>query len=325
MRIDFHQHFFPPSYVDHLSGRQEIPYVRAGRTPKDVFYGPDVSIPVMPAAVDVAKRLEDAERLGIDMEVLSVTLPGVDTLPIAEARDVARHMNHDTARVIADHPGRFAGLGSVPLQDIGAAITEMEYAVKQLRLSGIGIYSNVAGDPYVNKDYFDFFAAAAEMGAILFMHPTSPAMGHVVGTDVTRLTNVAYLADTTLAITNLILTGILERLPNLKIVFAHLGGSFPYTVGRWDHTFKRSPMIDREKLPLLPSEYLRRVYLDVVSMNPGSIRLAQESVGIEHLLFASDYPFIDIEGNLETVEKMGWPDSEKQLVFETNARKLLGI
>src|SRR5581483_8950854 len=316
---------FPRSYVDHLSGRSEPPHVLPGRSERDVWYAPGLSIPLLPASVDPARRLEDADRLGIDLEVLSVTLPGVDTLPLPTARDVARRMNQDTAEVVAAYPGRFAGLGTVPLQDIPAAIAEMEHAVKQLRLSGIGIYSNVAGDPYVKKDYYPFFAAAAELGVVLFMHPTTPAMAHAVGSDPMRLTNVAYLADTTLAITNLILSGILERLPNLKIVFAHLGGAFPYIVGRMDHSFKRSPRINRQELPLLPSEYLRRVYLDVVSLNPGSIRLAQEAVGLEHLLFASDYPFIDIEGNLETVEAMGWSEGDKQLVYETNARKLLGI
>ncbi len=325
MRIDFHSHIFPQSFVDHLSGRKTLPHITEGKMAPDLWYGPNVSIPVLPPSVDAHKRLADADKLGIDLEVLSVTLPGVDTLPVTEARDLARRMNADIAKVVSDFPGRFAGLGSVPLQDVPTAIQEMEFAVKQLGLKGIGIYSNVAGDPYVKQDYHEFFAAAAEMGAVLFMHPTYPAMAHVLGTDGQRLTGVGYLADTTLAIVNLILTGIFERLPNLKIVFAHLGGMFPYIAGRWDHSMGRSALINRGDLPKLPSEYLKQVYLDIVSMSTASITLARERVGIEHLLFASDYPFIDIESNLETIEAMGWSDSDKTKVYETNARSLLGI
>ncbi|HXG36479.1 MAG TPA: amidohydrolase family protein [Dehalococcoidia bacterium] len=323
MRIDFHSHIFPPSFMDHLSGRKEIPRVTPGEKWPLLWYGPEVSVGIYPQASSVERRIEDADKLGIDLEVLSVTLPGVDTLPLSEATMLARRMNDDMARVVSDHPTRFAGLGTVPLQDLPAAISEMEYAVKQLGLKGVAIYSNVAGDPYSRSNYLDFFAAAADLGAVLFMHPTYPAMAHVLGTHGFMHANVGYLADTTLAIANLIYTGVFEKVPGLKIVFAHLGGAAPYLIGRWDHSYGHG--YRPEGLTQAPSQYLKRAYLDTISMNPAAIRLAMELMSTDHLVFGSDYPFIDIESNLETVGSLGLSSQDQAKIFETNARQLLGL
>lgn len=324
MRIDFHAHIFPPSYIEHLAGRHQLPYLTKGGEVEQLWYGPGVWIGVPPASKSVEVHLAEAAAHGIDLEVLSITLPGVDTLPLDEAVLVARRANEEIARMVQDHPGRLVGLATVPLQDVRNAIAELERAVTQLGLKGAAIYSNVAGRGYDSPAFFDFFAAAAHLGAVLFLHPTYPAMAQAAGSDPVAMIAVAFRSDTGLAITQLILSGVLEKFPSLKIVFAHLGGTFPYLAGFIDYSAKR-PGRYGDRLSLSPSDYLRRTYLDTVCRSPAALRLAQELVGLDHLLFATDYPYNDMAGHRQTVEALRLAPEDQLKVFESNARRLLGL
>ena len=209
---------------------------------------------------NVEARLAECDAAGVGVQVLS-------TVPVmfsywAEpdpALELARHLNDHIAGVVAGHPARFVGLGTIPMQSPDLAIRELERCVRELGLSGVEIGSNVNGANLDSPELFPIFEAAAALGAAVFVHPWEMA-----GRD--RMTRywlpwlVGMPAETSLAICSLIFGGVLERLPALRIAFAHGGGAFPATIGRIVRGFEARPDLCAVSNDVSPREYLRRIY-----------------------------------------------------------------
>ncbi len=240
---------------------------------------------------DPAVRLEECERLGVQVQVLS-TVPVMfsywakpkDTL------DLARLLNDHLAGVIRDHPARFAGLGTVPLQDPDLAARELERCVRDLGLHGAQIGTHVNDWNLDQPALFPFFQRAEELGAALFVHPWD-----MLGKE--RLSKywlgwlVGMPAEVSLAICSMIFGGVLERLPNLRIAFAHGGGSFPGTLGRIERGFLGRPDLVAVDNPVNPRAYLGRFYVDSLVHDPDMLRHLLKLVGTERVALGSDYPF----------------------------------
>jgi aminocarboxymuconate-semialdehyde decarboxylase len=204
--------------------------------------------------------------------------------------DLSRMLNDHLASIVTQYPNRFAGLGTVPLQSPDLAIKELERCINELGLRGVEIGSHV-NQWNLNDDHlFPFFEAAATLGAAIFVHPWD-MMGRERMPKYWLPWLVGMPAETSLAICSVIFGGVLERLPTLKIAFAHGGGSFPMSIGRIENAFHARPDLVAVDNPVNPTKYLGRFYLDTLVHHPDVLRFLIGLVGAERLALGSDYPF----------------------------------
>jgi aminocarboxymuconate-semialdehyde decarboxylase len=240
---------------------------------------------------DPQRRLEDCDAAGVTLQVLS-------TVPVMfsywarpeHAHDLARLLNDHIAEVVADFPERFAGLGTLPMQDPDRAIEELERCSGELGLAGVQIGTNVNGQNLDEPHLFPILKRCAELGTAVFVHPWD-----MLGGERTARYWMPWLvampAETAVAICSLIMGGVLERLPDLRIGFAHGGGTFGAVLGRLEHGFRARPDLCATAVSKPPSAYLQRIYVDSLVHDPHALRLLLHHLGSERIALGSDYPF----------------------------------
>ena len=254
---------------------------------------------------DPAARLQDCAKSGVGVQVLS-TVPVLFSygLPAARTLDLSRFLNDHLAAVCRAQPRRFAGLGTLPLQAPDLAVRELERCMGELQLAGVQIGSHVGSWSLSDPALFPVFARAAELGAAVFVHPWDMAGP----TQYWLPWLVGMPAEGALAICAVIFGGVLERLPALRIAFAHGGGAFPGAYGRIEHGFHARPDLVAVDNPYPPSKYLKRIYLDSLVHDRRALELILNLFGADRVAIGSDYPFPlgeDPPGAL--VESMGFP------------------
>ena len=294
LKIDVHTHILPeklPDFRKVPGGERfiQIEHHASGRA--RMMLNGSLFREIEANSWDVETRLAECDAAGVGVQVLS-------TVPVmfsywakpSVALDLARYLNDHIAGIVADHPSRFAGLGTIPMQSPDLAIRELEHCVRELGLSGVEIGSNVNGANLDSPELFPIFEAAAALNAAVFVHPWEMA-----GRD--RMTRywlpwlVGMPAETSLAICSLIFGGVLERLPALRIGFAHGGGAFPATIGRIAHGFDVRPDLCAVVNDVSPREYLERIYLDSLVHDPRMLRYLVDLMGADRIALGSDYPF----------------------------------
>ncbi len=240
---------------------------------------------------DPLVRIAECDAAGIDVQVLS-------TVPVmfnywakpADGLDLCKILNDHLAGVVNEHPMRFAGLGTVPMQDAGFAVQELERCVKELGMPGIQIGTNINGKNLDHDDVFPVFECAQDLGAAVFVHPwdmMSPErmkkywLSWLVGMP----------AETALAICAVIFGGVLDRLPKLRLCFAHGGGAFPGTIGRIEHGFNVRPDLVAVNGAGNPRQYMDRLYFDALVHDESALRHLLALAGPDRLALGSDYPF----------------------------------
>ncbi len=281
-----------------------------------------------PKLMGIEERLKDMDRMGVDIQaVCPAPYHYFYFTPPDEGAALAREVNEGIANLVATHPDRFVGLGSVPLQNPEMAVAELEYAVKKLGLRGVEINTNVNGmnltDPRLGLE--KFFAKANELGTVIFMHP----LGF---TQADRLTNhyfnnvIGNPLDTTIAVSHLIFDGVVARNPKIKFIAAHGGGYIAHYWARMDHAW-RARADCRTVIKRKPSSYLEKFYFDTITFDPEMLRNLIDRYGADHVLLGTDYPYDmgedDPRGLVASVKNL--PEEERRQIEGLNAMRLLKI
>ena len=275
---------------------------------------------------DPQTRLTECDVHGVHVQVLS-TVPvmfcywakGKDT------HDLSQFLNDDMAQKVAINPKRLVGLGTLPMQAPDLAIKELERCVKELGLAGVQIGSHVNEWNLNAPELFDVFQAAENLGAAIFVHPWD-MVGKNQMKDYWLPWLVGMPAETSLAICSMIFGGVLERLPKLRIAFAHGGGGFPASIGRIEHGFQVRPDLVAVDNPHNPRKYLKQIYLDTLVHEAGVLDYIVNLMGHERLALGTDYPFP--LGELEPgklIESMPYSDEIKSRMLAGTALEWLNL
>ncbi len=317
--IDTHTHILADATIKLL--QKEIPKLGLKLTPYDAD---NAAIEVAGVAYrpfprgghDITRRLADMDAAAVDMHVLSVSpqtwLYGQEGAVAAAAAAI---QNDEIARHVKEHPDRFAGIATLPMQAPEAAAAELRRAMTKLGLHGAMIGSNVGGKNLDDPSFEPLWATAAELDAFMMIHP-----GNVAGADRLRAYYLGNLIgnplDTTIAGACLIFGGVMERYPKLNFVMVHGGGFIPYQGGRWVHGWRVRP---EPKLHLKhsPQKYLDRFFYDTITHSKAACEFLVSSVGAHRVFLGSDYPY-----------DMGMPDCVRHVraldIAAADRDKILG-
>lgn len=323
--IDFHNHYYPPAYLEALrAGPTTVKLWTDGEGNPVLGYPGDYNVAVR-GHRDIAYRDEVLEREGVTMQVLSFTTPGTHVEPPARAVALARLVNDAFAAVVQARPARFTALATLPLNDPVASAVELERAVTDLKLRGAMLFSNVNGVALADDRYRPLYETADALGAVLYIHPTHP-VGVEAMTEYWLMPLVGFLFDTTLAAAQLVFSGVVVRHPRIRWVLGHLGGAIPYLAERLDRGYEAFPEC-RAHIQRLPSAYLKEFYYDTVNFDPAALRLALAFAGPRQILAGSDYPHRigSLRAMRQSLERLDLPAADRALVLGGNAARLLGV
>lgn len=233
-----------------------------------------------------------------EMDMTEVGVQVLSTIPVLfnywakpeHGLETSRFFNDHIAQCVDLHPTRFAGLGTVPLQDVDMAIKEMERCVKELKMPGVEIGSNINQKNLGDKEFEPFWQAAEELGCALFVHPWD-MMGEEHITKYWLPWLVGMPAETARAISSMIFSGIFARHPKLRVAFAHGGGSFPFTIGRIEHGFNVRPDLCAIDNNTNPRDYIGNFWIDALTHDDKALQYIVEIIGEDKVCMGSDYPF----------------------------------
>lgn len=328
--IDVHNHLYPKAWMKFLEGRPGSPTLKIKGPHEMIFYykGARLATVTRPGHYDPEPRVKDMEEYGIDVQIVSLTTPSVELVPRAKGIVWARKVNDCLADMCEKYKGRFYAYATLPYQDVKASLKELERAHKDLGAKGITMFSNINGTPIYSPEFLPIYEAAEAYGLPVFIHPAPPITTTAMKRAQMPLPLYGFVLDTTMAVTGLIFQGILERFPGLKIIHAHLGGVFPYLVGRVEDSFKTYSKDYGFSLKESPGEYYKRnVYVDAISFHLPAMKCALEFLGADHILIGTDYahPIGGPERIIGFTKALQLSEEDYEKILWKNAAKLFKL
>lgn len=333
-RIDISAHILPRRYFDAV----------VAAAPAGFYMQKRVS--GIPTLVDLDARFKIMDRFSDYVQVLSLALPPIEAVaPPGKSADLARIANEELAALVAAHPDRFVGaVAGLPLNDVKASLRELDHAVRRLGLRGVQLFTHVNGKPLDSPDLLPVFEAVAALDVPIWLHPARGATPPDYPNEKKSLYEIWHVFgwpfDTTIAMTRLIFSGLLDRFPGLKVITHHLGGTVPFLESRIKNAYDQfgARTADEDYAAVLrtlrkhPHEYYRMFYADTALYgSPPALECGLAFFGSERVLFGSDMPF-DAEGGsryiretLRAIEAMDASPEEKQRMLRGNAVRLLGL
>jgi predicted TIM-barrel fold metal-dependent hydrolase len=327
MRVDIYAHIIPPKIKD-LMFKKDFPLVGVLRS--------------VPTLYDLEARFRIMDRSPDELQVL--TLPGAsvdDLVGPKEAVDLAKRINDEMAEIVYMYPDRFAaGVAVLPMSDIDAALTEIDRAIRELKLRGILLRIPTHGKPVDRAEFMPIYEKMCQYNLPIWFHPErSPKIADYADESESKyliwhLWGLLY--ETTISMTRLVFSGVLEKYPKIKIITHHCGAMVPFFSERIVNNYNRSEMRDKKNftagLTEPPIEYFRRFYNDTaIQGNTPALMCAYHFFGAEHLLFGTDMPFdaqlgdYSTKRTIQAIEQMDIPDADKKKIFEDNARQLVRL
>ena len=328
--IDIHAHILPRHIAELTNGGDWHGYtLRTGDSAGSVLTRQGKDAQVIPKLMFTPEqRLADMDSLGVDVHVLSTwtRLYNYD-LPTSDCLAIARDCNDSLGELVKQWPNRFMGIGTLPMQDVNAAITELERCMTQLGLKGAQINDHVNGSPMGEDEFLPFWKAVEEMGAVILFHQSEGDTVVQYRSNNYHLNNtIGNLADRTVTYASLVYGGVMDKHPDLKICLSHGGGYTAFGAGRLDRGWQvRSEA--RVTLNQPPSRYLSDFYYDCLTHSEDALRFLIDTVGVGQVVMGSDWPFdMGVDSPVEWLNGMSsLTQAEKDAIITTNLAELLGI
>lgn len=332
-RIDFEAHFYTEEYIDVMSNTSGYPKFTnmSDSQKRRLWYSADIEQPfgdrLLTDLSDLGeKRIAMMDQMGIDIQILSLSAPGIEQLSAKIGPDLAKKSNDTLSTVIKQHPDRFLGYAALYPKNPEEAADELERAVKELGFVGWNTHSNF-GDKYLDDAIFlPILERAEKLGVPVYLHPTVPA--------ISQLTNYGFsLAgapfgfglETALCFMRLLYSGVFDRFPKLKIILGHLGEALPFILNRIDWAYVRpfDPSI-RPKLLKKPSEYIKNNVFVTTSGNyfKPAFMCTYEALGIDRILLGTDHPYEDMDECIDFIEGLPISKDDKDKIYYKNAKKV---
>jgi len=326
MNIDVHNHFYPKRFLAQLE--KEGP--SAGLTVEKDSWGRTILVQngtrvvtITQAMSDISLRLEDMEKAGFDMQILSLSIPSVDILPLKVGEKLARVVNDEVSRICEEHPEHFMGFATLPFLDSDRAISELERSIDELKLHGVCMGSNINGINLDDPKFYPFYERISEYDLPIHIHPRAP-VDKKTYKDYRLGPMIGFEMDLCVAVVRLIMGGVLEKFRNLKFVISHLGGAIPYLAQRIQNCYEAYPEC-QENISGPAMDYLKRIYYDTVSFYEPALMCAYAFAGADHLILGSDYPHVigDIKEAVTSIDALNIPKAEKELICSGNILRLM--
>ena len=316
MKIDIHCHTYQAEYVDEVAKLSK-------KGAEEVLFSADIPIPIWDSA---EKRLAKMDELGVDVEVLSTTLPPQSFGDAADLR-LAQMTNDFNAGLCNKYPKRFKAFANVPLFNPKNAIKELHRAINDLGFIGIATGTFISRIPLTSPEYLPFLEEVNRMKLPIHIHPSLP-----IGIDILRQYKLGgllgFLFETTLTATKMVFDGVFEKFPDIVLILSHFGATIPFLFQRVDDGYKGFPDI-RENIPKLPSEYFKRFYYDTASsFTRSTFMCTYDFVGPERVVFGTDDPYARnrlIEIKIRQLGELGLSDEVLQKIYSENAKRVLNL
>jgi predicted TIM-barrel fold metal-dependent hydrolase len=332
MIVDAYTHILPAAYQSMLEKKV---------TNRDMSLNSARYAQTVPTLVDLEARFRVMDGFDAYIQVVSVASPPIHSIaPPEVAAELCRVANDELAELVQKHPHRFAaGIATLPMNDMDAALKEAQRAIKELRLRAVELYTDINGQPLDAPQFMPLYETMADLGRPIFIHPLREMnIPDYAGEKISRYrvwTKLGWPYATALAMTRLVYGGVLEKWPGLKIVTHHCGGLIPFLAGRidWNDDFNEMCMGHRDIfLKEKALNYYRRFFYDTaVNGNTAALQCGQAFAGIDRMVFATDMPFDNQQGRrlirdtIASVEQMGLDDEEKAKLYRNNIINLLRL
>ncbi|HEY7697672.1 MAG TPA: amidohydrolase family protein, partial [Vicinamibacteria bacterium] len=322
IKIDIHNHYYPASYFEMIRdlGAPDYRFATDASGATTIEFRGTRFFGIQPPMTDVALRIEEMDRVGVDVQVLSLSVPNVYFAEEGREPEIARKTNDAYAELIARNPRRFKALASVPMDVPDEASKELARALDELKLQGVLLLSHIRGKPLTDPRFRRFFEEANRRKLFILVHPMLPSgMGEQLK-DYVLGPLVGFPFDSTLAVARMCFDGLFQDFPDIRFLVPHLGGAIPYLLPRLDQGFHDFPAC-RAKIENPPSFYLKKLYFDTVSASPSTISFVRDLAGANHIAFGSDYPHLpgSMSGAATAVGSAGIPESDKARIFSGTA------
>ncbi|MEQ8365746.1 MAG: amidohydrolase family protein [Alphaproteobacteria bacterium] len=325
MIIDTHSHFMAPSLIGHLRTRTELPYIRNDKSGVARTYSHTSAFPLKAEQQDLGRRREFMDRFGITHQIMSFPgLLGIDAGPVDVAAPVLRAANEDLAKVCRDEPQRFSGLAGLPYADLNAARKELTHCCQILGLKGAIVPARYFESLETAQYLTPLLEVANELGAHLLVHPgfragESPA-GKFTDNHNHRFSSLAIQNEVSHAVVTLAMTDLLDPFPDLTIQVINLGGVIPFLLERMDHVARtRTPDAP------IPSERIRRLYVDNASLGPRALSLAIETFGADRIMIGTDFPVFTSDDSIAAVRALDLNHNQSESILAGNAAKIFTL
>lgn len=322
--IDFHNHFYPPEYLEAIQeGPSNIKVTFDSDNNPLLHYPGDYNI-IVPAHRDIDYRAEVLRKSGIDKQILSFTTPGTHIESPERSVELARIVNDNFVKIMNERSNQFSALATLPLNDPEASVSELERAFS-LGIRGVTVFSNINGIALSDQRFWELYEKADKLNAVFYIHPSFP-VGVEAMTDYWLMPLIGFTFDTTLAAAKLVFSGVVEQFPGIRWILGHLGGAIPYLAERLDRGYSAFKEC-KEHISKKPSEYLKDFYYDTVNFDVKALQFAVDFAGADHLLAGSDFPHQigSLEKMVTSIEELNISDEEKAGIFGKNAANLLRL